>query len=45
MRKLEKYSSVLCCEKVGDDAMVIERTVLEIAANLPAVQYRKRYGI
>ena len=38
MRKLKKCASVLCCEKVGEtEAMVIERTMLEIAANLPAV--------
>ena len=46
MRTLKKCASVLCGEKVGEtEAMVIERTMLEIAANLPAVQYRKRYGI
>ena len=40
------FSSVLCCEKLSEnEVVVIERSILDIASNLPKVVYRKRYGI
>ena len=46
MKVLVDFSSVLCCEKPNENGLVvIERSILDIASNLPKVVYRKRYGI
>ena len=46
MKVLVDFSSVQCCEKLNENGVVvIERSILDIASNLPKVVYRKRYGI
>ena len=45
-KRLGNYGNIVCFEPIGKrKLLLVERHLLDIAANLPKVVYRKRYGL
>ena len=45
-KRLGNYGNIVCFEHIGKrKLLLVERHLLDIAANLPKVVYRKRYGL
>ena len=45
-KRLSNYGNIVCFERISKRKMLlVERHLLDIAANLPEVMYQKRYGL